>query len=63
MIKNIIILAILVAGVYFFLKKFTVYRCPKCRSRHIVPLKEENYTGTEKKYICRECCFIVRKQK
>lgn len=64
MVKNIVILCIIVGGIYLFLKKFTMYRCPKCRSRHIIRLKnDERYAKDDIVYMCQECSAIVHKQK
>lgn len=62
-IKNIAIFCLIVAGIFFFLKKFTVYRCPKCQSRHVVKVNDENAKQNEISYFCQECKHVVKKTK
>lgn len=61
MIKNIALFCLIVGGIFFFLKKFTVYRCPKCHSRHIVKIKDEESKSDKLSYLCQECGHIVKR--
>ena len=61
MIGDLIILAILVAVVYFVLKKFTVYRCPECRSIHVTKHILHHMYGKKTAYKCSKCGSLFTK--
>ena len=63
MIKSLILTAVMVAIIYFILKKMTIYRCPQCASTHITKLKKHNYETSETVYFCAKCKTAFTKTK
>ncbi len=59
---EILVLILIIAGTYIFLRVFTVHRCPYCQSRYINRNKKiENKKGY-KVYVCSACGKVTERK-
>ncbi len=59
---NLLILFLLIAGTYLFLKFFTVHRCPYCQSRYINRNKEMEQNKNYTVYVCSACGKVYERK-
>ena len=59
---EILVLILIIAGTYIFLRVFTVHRCSYCQSRYINRNKKiENKKGY-KVYVCSACGKVTERK-
>ena len=59
---EITVLILIIAGTYFFLKFFTVHRCPYCQSRYINRKKNMEVKSGYKVYVCSACGKVTERK-
>lgn len=59
---EITVLILIIAGIYFFLKFFTVHRCPYCQSRYINRKKNMEVKSGYKVYVCSACGKVTERK-
>ncbi|MDE7315166.1 MAG: hypothetical protein K2N11_05620 [Mucispirillum sp.] len=59
---EILVLILIIAGTYFFLKVFTVHRCPHCQSRYINRNKNMEVKSGYKVYVCSACGKVTERK-
>ena len=59
---EITVLILIIAGTYFFLKFFTVHRCPYCQSRYIKKKKNMEVKSGYKVYVCSACGKVTERK-
>jgi len=54
-IVGTIIIVSIVVGIFIYIRKYTMIRCPKCQSKNITKLKNETDSDGKQLYFCQDC--------